>query len=88
MGSVIREPKLPLEIILKKSGKTLVEISKESGVDLKSIYYLRSRKYSRGPKKKTLEALAPVLGVEVEKLREAIAGKGVARRQRERLKKP
>lgn len=88
LSSVIREPKLPLEMMFKKSGKTLVEISEESGVDLKSLYYLRSRKYKRGPKMKTLEALAPVLGVEVERLREAIAGIRVARRQRDRIAKP
>lgn len=87
LGSVIRDPKLALEMMFTKSGKTLLEISTESGVDLKSLYYLRSRKYKRGPKIKTLEALAPVLGVEVERLREAIAGKNVARRQRERIDK-
>lgn len=84
MSSTVRQPKVELEIMLKKCGKTLKEISDESGVDLKSLYYLRSRKYSRGPRKHTLEALAPVLGVDVEKLREAIAGKVVARRQRKR----
>ena len=87
MSSVVREPKIELEIILKRSGKTLVEISEESGVDLKSLYYLRSRKYKRGPKVRTLEALAPILGLTIEKLREAIAGKAVARRQRERIAK-
>ena len=87
MRSVVRDPKVALEAILTKSGKTLVEISAESGIDLKSVYYLRSRNYSRGPRKRTLEALAPVLGVDVETLRTAIAGNMVARRQRDRIDK-
>jgi transcriptional regulator with XRE-family HTH domain len=83
-NSVISEPKFALEDILTRSRKTLKQISEESGIGLKTIYELRSRKYKHGPRLSVLEALAPVLGVEPERLREAVAGKDCARAQRAR----
>ena len=83
-NSVISEPKFALEDILTRSRKTLKQISEESGIGLKTIYELRSRKYKHGPRLSVLEALAPVLGVEPERLRDAVAGKDCARAQRAR----
>ncbi|HET6494975.1 MAG TPA: helix-turn-helix transcriptional regulator [Thermoleophilia bacterium] len=85
-NSVISEPKFALEDILIRSRKTLKQISEESGIGLKTIYELRSRKYRHGPRLPVLEALAPVLGTDIEKLREAVAGKDCARAQRSRNK--
>ncbi len=62
------DTKRRLEILLMDVGKDARQIAREAGVDPKTIWELRRRKYTRGPRKSIIAKVAPVLRVSEDHL--------------------
>lgn len=62
------QKKMRLELALLKLDIDHKEIAKRAGVDPKTIWELRRRKYTRGPRKSIIAKVAPVLGMSEDKL--------------------
>jgi len=82
MGARTVTTKLQLEVLILKSGKSIAQLAKESNVDARTIYEMRHRKYVAGPRDPSLVKLAKALDVAAEELRDIVAGKRVAEKQR------
>ncbi len=68
MTPKVERKKMRLELLLLKLNIDHREIAKRAGVDPKTIWELRRRKYTRGPRMNVIAKVAPVLGISADKL--------------------